>query len=59
VPKGYSLDPQLGRWAQKQRFFFKDGRMDFEREAKLDELDFEFSGRDKRFRSPTVENNKR
>jgi hypothetical protein len=47
VPTHYSLDPQLGRWVDKQRAAFKKGRMNFERKAKLDELGFKFSVRDK------------
>jgi hypothetical protein len=46
VPSHYSLDPQLGNWATKQRSVFKKGILDFEREAKLDELGFEFSVKD-------------
>jgi hypothetical protein len=47
VTQRYSLDPQLGRWVDTQRRRFKNGRMDVEREAKLDELGFKFSVRDK------------
>jgi hypothetical protein len=47
VPSHYSLDPQLGNWASNQRTLFKKGTLDFEREAKLDEIGFKFSYRDK------------
>jgi hypothetical protein len=47
VTQRYSIDPQLSLWVKKQRFLFKKGRMDFERKAKLDEIGFEFSVRDK------------
>jgi hypothetical protein len=47
VPAHYSLDPQLGRWVDKQRTIFKNGKMDVERQAKLDELAFDFSVREK------------
>jgi hypothetical protein len=47
VPNHYSLDPQLGIWVDNQRNVFKKGRMDFERKAKLDEIGFEMSVKDK------------
>jgi hypothetical protein len=37
----------LGNWVDTQRSAFKNGRMYFERKAKLDEIAFEFSVRDK------------
>jgi hypothetical protein len=47
VPTHYSLDPQLGHWVQWQRGLFKNGRVDVERKAKLDEIGFEFSVKNK------------
>jgi hypothetical protein len=47
VPRSYSLDPRLGEWVKWQRAVFKQGRMDFERKVKLDEIGFEFSVMDK------------
>jgi hypothetical protein len=47
VPKRYSLDPQLGRWIQKQRELFQNGKMAVERKSKLDEIGFEIAVQDK------------
>jgi hypothetical protein len=47
VPQGYSLDPQLSQWVHHQRTRFKNGKMDFERKAKLDKIGFAFSVMDK------------
>jgi hypothetical protein len=47
VPVLYSLDPQLGHWVQSQRKIQHTGRVDVERKAKLDEIGFEFSVKDK------------
>jgi hypothetical protein len=46
VPSKYRLDPQLGK-VDTQRSLSKKGMLNFEREAKLDELGFEFSVRNK------------
>jgi hypothetical protein len=47
VPSSYSLDPQLGRWVQKQRELFQNGTVAVERKAKLNKIGFEFSSQKK------------
>jgi hypothetical protein len=40
VPHKYKEDPSLGRWVDSQRSVFNTGKMDLEREKRLDEIDF-------------------
>jgi hypothetical protein len=42
VPKGYSIDSQLGTWVHTQRTVFKSSKIDPERKDKLDEIGFVF-----------------
>jgi hypothetical protein len=46
VPAKYKEDPQFANWASKQRFLFKNGRMDYERKKMLDEIGFLFNLKD-------------
>jgi hypothetical protein len=48
VPKEYEEDKKLGCWVQTQRAAFKAGEMDPEREAKLNEIGFEFNHKGKK-----------
>jgi hypothetical protein len=43
VPKKYKDDQKLGNWVATQRACFKNGTMDQEQKARLEEIGFEFS----------------
>lgn len=40
IPYDYNKDKALGRWVSTQRVSMKNGKMDFSRKQKLDELNF-------------------
>jgi hypothetical protein len=43
MPNKYKEDPSLGSWVERQRAFFKTGKIVAERKAKLDEIGFDFN----------------
>jgi hypothetical protein len=47
VPKKYKEDLKLSKWVDNQRTRFKHGKMDPERNEKLDEIGFVFTAREK------------
>jgi hypothetical protein len=47
VTQRYEEDPKLGKWVNRQRTSFRNGRMNPEQKGRLDEIGFEFYVKDK------------
>jgi hypothetical protein len=47
VLQKYKDDSPLAEWINKQRTYFKHGKMDPERKRRLDEIGFDFKHKDK------------
>jgi hypothetical protein len=43
VPKMWEENPKLGRWVSTQRLLFKSGKLEPERQRRLDEIEFHWS----------------